>query len=164
MRNSAVAGERLRGVHLGDWHAKAYGDVVAVLDDDAHVEAGLLPALAVAVDVPTAAHEHMSDESSAAGEMDEEPFAAGFDAIDELAGDGRVVVEAGEQGIGGAEDGDGLAGEGAAQSARAVRKMVSPSGMVYCTSPVRVGCACAMRRAACGAGACRAGRGGSRHP
>ena len=50
--------------------------------------AGLLPWLAGAVDVPTAAHEHMSSEDAAAGEMDQQPLAARLDAVDVLAGEG----------------------------------------------------------------------------
>ena len=59
---------------------------------------GCCHALADAVDVPTAAHEHVSHENTAAGEIDEQPLATRLDAIDVLAREWGVVVKARESG------------------------------------------------------------------
>jgi hypothetical protein len=59
----------------------------------------------------------VGDERAAAGEMDEEIFAAGFDMGDGLAYEGRVVVEARELGEGGAEGCDSAALEGSGKGA-----------------------------------------------
>ena len=72
-------------MHLGHGHVESHGDIFAVLDDDAHVARGLLPRLAGAIDVPTAAHEQMSSKDAAAGEVNQHPFAARFDLVHELA-------------------------------------------------------------------------------
>jgi hypothetical protein len=76
----------------------------------------------------------MSSQRPAAGKMNQQPLAARLHLLDGLAGERRVVVEAREQRIRRAESGDRLA-RSARPSARAVRKMVSPSGTDYCTSP-----------------------------
>ena len=147
---------------------KANGNEVAVLDHDAHVDARLLPALAVAVDVPAAAHQHVRGQRCAAGEVNQQPFAARFDTFYDLAGDRRVVVEAREQRVSGAEDRDRLAGERAAQGARGAKDgiafrhcLTAPRRRSDCARLVRV---MPYRQAECGAGACRAGRDGSRRP
>jgi hypothetical protein len=90
-----VAGEGVGGVELGDGDVEAYGDPVCDGDGYAHLAAGALPFLAGAVEVPGAAHEHVGDEDEVAGEVEEEPFAAGLDAFDGAAGEGLVVVDAG---------------------------------------------------------------------
>ncbi len=56
-------------------------------------------------------------EDEVAGEVDEAPLAAGFDLFDGAAGDGRVVVDAGEGGKAGLEGGDELAADGALHGA-----------------------------------------------
>ena len=72
--------------------------------------------------------------------MNEEPFAAGFNARYKLAGDGRVVVKAREQRIGGAEDGDGLAGESTAQVAGGAK-----DGIALRHFLLHLGAVCGMR-------------------
>ncbi len=83
----------------------------------------------MAVDVPASVHEHMSSQRAAAGEINQQPFAARFHAIDRLSGQRRVVVEARQQRIRRAKTVTGLP-ISARPSERAVRKIVSPSGTV----------------------------------
>ena len=97
LRKAAFARQGLRGVHLGYGNIKANGLIVGVLNHDAHVDARLLPALAGTVDVPASAHEHVSGQRGAAGKMHQQPLAARLHAVDGLAGERRVVVEAREQ-------------------------------------------------------------------
>jgi hypothetical protein len=62
--------------HLGYGHGEAHGNVFAGFKHDAHLAVRALPALAGAIDVPTAAHEHVRGQRGAAREMDEQPLAA----------------------------------------------------------------------------------------
>ncbi len=125
----------MRRQYFGHRHAETDSYVFAVFKQDAHVIAWALPTLAGAIDVPAPAHEHMSGQRATAGEVDQDPFAAGVDAVDGLACQRRIVVEPGEQRVGGSKASYLLAYQGTAQSPGAVRKIVSPSGMGYCTSP-----------------------------
>ena len=78
-----VARQRLRGVHLRHRHAEADGlDSRCSRCTMRMLRRGFLPALAVAVDVPASAHQHVRGENGAAGEIDQQPLAARFDAID----------------------------------------------------------------------------------
>jgi hypothetical protein len=108
-------------MNMRDRYAKADSLACAVFKDNAHVSTGLLPPFADAVDVPTAAHQHVCDKNATAGKIDEHPLAARFDAVDMLASERRVVVEAREQRVIRTEAGDGPAGEGAAQCARGAK-------------------------------------------
>ena len=47
---------------------------------------GLLPALAVPINVPASAHEHVRGKDAAAGKMHQQPLAARFHLFDLLAG------------------------------------------------------------------------------
>jgi hypothetical protein len=77
---------------------ETHRNVLAVLEHDAHVDARLLPSFAGPVDVPAAAHEHMSSQRSAAGKMNQQPLAARLHLLDRLPCKRRVVVEARQQG------------------------------------------------------------------
>ena len=103
---------------FGDLDVEGHGQDFLCFEDDAHVDASALPRLAEAVDVPTAAHEHVGEQDEIAGEMDEEPFAAGFDFFDGAPGDTGIDFDAGEMREDGFEVGDGLTSEGAMQCSR----------------------------------------------
>ena len=108
--NFAVAGEGAFGVYAGEGDAEAYGYEVGGFEDNAGVLPGLEPSFTMSVDMPAAGHEHVGSERLAGGEMDEEPFAAGFDVGDGLAGECLLVVGLGELGVCGLEACDGFAG------------------------------------------------------
>lgn len=157
--NSAVAGERGCGVHFGDGDADCKSDEVGGFEVDADVAAGDEPAFAGAVDVPAAAHQHVGDENGRgfdggglpflgmrAGEVDQKPLAAGFYFGDDLAGEGLVIVGTGDQGVGGFEAGNGLAGEGTAESTGG---SIDGIAFRHCAFPLRVGCGDIVRPILC---------------
>ena len=104
-------------MEFGDGDVEGDGVDIWRADDDAHVGAVALPFFVGAIDVPAAGHEHVGEENEVAGEMDEQPFAVGFDFFDGAAGDGRVDFDAFEFGEDGFEGGDGLVGERAVERA-----------------------------------------------
>lgn len=112
-----AATEGVGGVKFGDGDVEGDGFEILRVDDDAHVEAMALPFFVGAVDVPAARHEHVSEEDEAAGEMDEEPLAVGFDFFDGAAGDGSVDFDSFEFGEDGFEGSDALVGERAVERA-----------------------------------------------
>ena len=67
------------GVELGHRDVEGDGEHRGRFDHDAHVRAVALPLFAGTVDVPAAAHQHVGEQDQVAGEMHEQPLAAGFD-------------------------------------------------------------------------------------
>ena len=80
---------RVGGVEFGDGDVESDGVDLWRVNDDAHVEAMAFPFFVGAIDVPTAGHQHVCEQDEAAGKMDENPFAVGFDFFDGAAGDGE---------------------------------------------------------------------------
>ena len=78
-----------------------------------------------AVDVPAAGHEHVGEEDEVAGEINEDPFAVGFDFFDSATGDGSVYFDAFEFGKDAFEGGDGLVGERAMERACGTKDCVA---------------------------------------
>src|ERR1039458_4495244 len=83
---------------------------------DAHVRAVPLPLFAGTVDVPTAAHQHVSEQDEVAGEVHEEPLAARFHGLDGASGERGVVIDARQLGEHGFEAREELSTEGAGRS------------------------------------------------
>ncbi len=121
----AAATEGIGSVKFGDWHFEGDRQDFFGVDDDAHVVATATPLFARAVDVPTAAHKHVGEKNQVAGEINEGPFADGFYFFDSATSDGRVYFDAFEFGKNAFEAGDGLAGEGAMESARGTKNCVA---------------------------------------
>src|ERR1700722_20161937 len=112
-------------MHARHGNFKTYSLVLAVLDHDAHVESRRLPAFAMSIDVPTAIHQQVRSEDSAAGKMNEQPFSARFDLIDRLANERRVIIESHEERKRRPEADDRLAQECAADIARGAKDGVA---------------------------------------
>ena len=104
-------------MEFGDGDVESNGIDLRRSNEDAHMEAVALPFFVGAVDVPAAGHEHVGEEDKAAGKVDEEPFAVGFDFFDRATGDWRVDFDAFEFGEYRFEGGDGLVGERAVERA-----------------------------------------------
>src|SRR5262244_2540609 len=83
-------------VELGDLYIEGDSEDALGVQDDAHMDASALPAFSGAVDVPTAAHEHVRQEGEIARKMDEQPLPAGFDVIDGPTGDRRINLDTGQ--------------------------------------------------------------------
>src|SRR5579863_6174342 len=134
-RDAPVAGQRTRAVKLGHRHQESDGLADAVLEHNAHLVAGPAPTLPRGVDVPAAAHAHVGGEDAVPGEMDQEPFAARFDPLDDPTGQGRVVVRAGEKRIVRAKASNGAAGEHAPERPGGAVDGIAFGHAGYCTSP-----------------------------
>ncbi len=134
-----IACKRLRRVHTSYGHAKAHRLVFPVLDHDAHVKVRELPALALAIDVPPAVHQQVRGKNAAARKIDQQPFSARLDAVDRLPSERRVVVEAREQRISGAEARDGFACQRASQVARGAKNRIAFGHSLLHLGPVRFG-------------------------
>src|SRR3979411_1063486 len=81
---------------FGNGHIKCHGPYLFRLHHNSHIDGRPLPRLAGPINMPTAIHQHVSEQGQAAGKIHAHPLSLRFNYVDSATRSFRIKVDAEE--------------------------------------------------------------------